>query len=450
MLKNKEILSKIQAEIPDLAGFIEVKNINNTTIVAGKVITKDKDAKQKIEEIVSTFYPNTLAIYSIEVQSGLTVVSDENLIATESDEDTLDEVKVIYMGELPINAITPNSEFKFINNEYMTRIDDVVKVLDFIAPIILDSNLKVIDGGLRLEIAKNNFKTKVPVVVINSSGKKTDFLRMALNRSSEFQRWIYPDIDNYVDENPQVQPIAEPLGFFGKLLLPTSFFANTVVNYRLDEYNDQQKKYRQEIGIAEWAKLQRERNELELEAKKPRVNKSKEGMVSLFDLIPTKDDFVPTYDIKSKVKEHEEQMREVARTITENYDEERKPDLIKSGKWQGTRRTTSEKAADKRKEAEQELNVDDDLTSLILNDEEIKENVSQKEIKAKKDTKPQKKSNETKESKSKAKKSETKSKAKKMSLKDLISESESVHDDSLSAFIQKDEPKKDVTISDLF
>lgn len=351
---KKTLIKAFKKEIPDLTGFIEIKIMKGTAIIAGRISTDDEDALEKISAIAAKTYPGTMFIHSIEVDNGLTVVADENIETTTPETDTLDEVKIVFMGQLPINAITPNDEFKILHKENLTKVDDVVKVLDFIAPIILDSDLKVIDGNLRLEVAKNNKMRKVPVVVINDNGKRADFLRMSLNRSSEFQRWLYADIDNFVDTNPQVQPIAEPLGFFGKLLLPTTFFSNTVVNYRIDEYNEQQKKYRQEMGIAAWAELQRKRNEAEIEAKKPRKEKKKNA-VSLFDLVPKKEDFLETYDIEEDIKAHEGKMRELAATITENYDEERKPQLMEQGRWQGTRRTSTEKAADLRAEAEAAL-----------------------------------------------------------------------------------------------
>lgn len=360
MSKNS-FINELKVELPDLSGFIEVKILERTAIVAGRVSTNHEDARSVIEALVAKNYPGVMFIYSVEIDNGLTVVADESVETTNADEESLDEVKVVYMGELPVNAITPNSQFKLINNEYLTNIDNCVKVLDFIAPIVLDSNLRVIDGNLRLEIAKINKKKKVPVIVINDSGKRADFLRMTLNRSSEFQRWIYPEIDEFVDTNPQVQPLAEPLGFFGKLLLPTSFFANTVVNYRLDEYNEQQKKYRQEMGIAAWAELMRERNEAEVEAKKPRKNKNPNA-ISLFDLAPKKDDFVPLHDIDKDIEAHQVEMRKVAETITDNYDEERKPKLMEQGKWQGTRRTSTEKSADLRREAEEAEELE--LTSI--------------------------------------------------------------------------------------
>lgn len=356
MNKQETIMSKLSELISDLAGTLTVKNLGGTILITGSVITHDPEAKAKIASTIEEFYPNSLFINSVEILTGLSVVDNGEVSSTIETEDLLDELSIVYMGNLPINAITPSPKFKLVNKENFVKVDDCIKVLDFIAPIVLDSNLTIIDGNLRYEMAKANGKLRVPVVILDAADKRTEFLRMVLNRSSEFQRWVYSDIDDFVDTNPQVQPLAEPLGFFGKLLLPTSFFANTVVNYRIDEYNDQQKLYRQELGIAEWAKVMRERNAKAEAAKEMRTEKKKSA-VSLFDLVPKPEDFIATHDIKEELAEHTEMMRGVARTITDNYDEERKAKLVKEGKWQGSRRTTKEKAADKRNSV---LNEDTD------------------------------------------------------------------------------------------
>jgi hypothetical protein len=459
-MNNDKLINELKNDIPDLAGFIEVKVLERTAIVAGRLSTNDLEAKSKIEKLVSKHYPGVMFIYSVEIDNGLTVIADEKVETTDDSDDNLDEVKVVYMGELPVNAITFNSEFKMINNEYLTNIDNCFKVLGFISPIILDSNLKVIDGNLRLEIAKLNKKRKVPVVVINDSGKRADFLRMAINRSSEFQRWVYSEIDDFVDNHPQVQPLAEPLGFFGKLLLPTSFFANTVVNYRLDEYNEQQKKYRQEMGIAAWAELMRERNAAEIEAKKPRKEKKKNA-ISLFDLTPKKDDFLPVHDIEKDIQTHQEKMREVAETITKNYDEERKPQLMEQGKWQGTRRTSTEKALDLRKAAEEKgalLDVDSEQHEMISDEEpevnndsnvnDIKEEVVDITPKVKSEINPKSVKPKKTATKKKAPSKESQN-SKRKSLSELIAEQETTQSDVFDIFAPN-EDEKVKNIDDLF
>ena len=435
MAKQKEFMDKLKDAIPDISGSIETKRLTGTVLVAGSVSTSDTDARAKIEKVVSEIYPNELFIYSVEINTGFTVIEQGEVESTVNDRD-LDELKIVYMGNLPINAITSNPKFKFINKENFVKVDDCIKVLDFIAPIILDSKLTIIDGNLRYEMAKENKKLKVPVVILNAADKRTDFLRMVLNRSSEFQRWVYSDIDTFVDTNPQVQPLAEPLGFFGKLLLPTSFFANTVVNYRIDEYNEQQKMYRQEMGIAQWAELMRERN-AKIEAAKEIRGKKKKQAVSLFDLAPKPSDFIQTHDIKKDLAEHVEEMREVAQEVTSNYDAERKEKLVASGKWQGTRRTSTEKANDARIEATRKQDEESSNPNAGMTQEVITPSVKEKAepvIKEKKKKKKQEKITDEKPS-----------------LADLIAQQKENQSRALADFSGVAEPTEtEVILDDLF
>src|SRR5699024_10234202 len=144
-----------------------------------------------------------------------------------------------------------------IHENNRERLDNIVKVLNFISPIILDSDLKVIDGNFRLQLAAANNVKKLLVVVIDDNDKKADFLRLALNRTAEFKRWAYREVDSFVDSLPQAQPLLDPIGFFGQHVLPTSFFSDTVISYVIDPFNEKQKQYSQEEGLAEWAKYRR-------------------------------------------------------------------------------------------------------------------------------------------------------------------------------------------------
>lgn len=188
MVKNKELMGLLQNAIPDLVGFIETKRLTGTVLLTGSVFSTDKDVKDKIEKIVADKYPNELFIYSIDVNSTLTVVDNGAIESTENEKDRFDKLKVIYMGLLPINAITASTKYKDLNKDNFTKIDNCIKVLDFIAPIILDSNLNIIDGNLRYEIARENKKLKVPVVIVDAADNRTEFLRLILNRTSELDR----------------------------------------------------------------------------------------------------------------------------------------------------------------------------------------------------------------------------------------------------------------------
>lgn len=369
---SDNLLNKIKEAIPDLTGQIIIKD-EKTIFVIGEVITSDSNAQNKIETILNEEYPGKLFSIDLKINQGLSIINKGEVMSSNSQkEDKLDEVDVFYTGDLPTSLITKNKKFKEVNSELFNKVNDCFKVLGFIAPIILDSNLTVIDGNMRLEIAQLNNQKKVPVVVLNASDKRTQFLRMILNRSSEFQRWSYSDLDDFVDNTPQVQPLAEPLGFFGKTLLPESFFSDTILEYKIDPFNTQQSFYQQEQGLADWAEYRR--NEIRKNFKKKeeqtKKSKSKENVVSLFDLVPNEDDFIETFDIESEIEEHAEKMRKVADTITNNYDEIRKKEYEKQGKsWQGSRRSSKQVSIDNRNEINeyiQSLNTSDKNKDILI------------------------------------------------------------------------------------
>lgn len=358
-MKNKLIMDELKELLPDVVGFIEVKVSETVAMVVGQLMTTDKDAKSKIEKLVGEHHPGKMFIYSVNVITGLTVVADEELVSTESQKD-LDKVKVIYEGYLPISAITSNPKHKVQSDEQLQKLDMAVKVVDFIAPIIVDSNLKVIDGELRLMAAKLNKKEQVSVVVINDSGVRAEYLRLVLNRLGEFQRWDYRDVDNYVDSVPQAQPLLEPFGFFGSKLLPESFFSDSMLNYEIDVFNNQQSQYRQETHIQDWAKLRKAEIQANYEAAQAKKKQKVTPTLSLFDLTPQPEDFIETYNVEEEIEKNVVEMKELAGTITENFDEVRKAEMAEKGlNWQNSRRNTKEVAAEKREDFIDMINKSD-------------------------------------------------------------------------------------------
>ena len=269
--------------------------------------------------------------------------------------------------------------------------DNAVIELKFIAPIILDSNLNIIDGNMRYDLAVNNNIQEVPVIIIDDNGIKADMLRLILNRSSEFQRWNYDAISPFVDSIPVAQPILEPLGFFGEKLLPESYFSNTMFEYKIDVFNNQQGKYTQDTTIADWAEFRRAEILANQEAiKKQREKKKKQkmktrGAKSLFDLFqPTEDDFVETYNMDEEVQKQVDEVREVASKVTESYDKERKAIIEEKGlKWQNKTTQSKTKAANKREEFINyinSLNIEQELKDEIFSNMDTFE--TEKELKA--------------------------------------------------------------------
>lgn len=363
-----KVLKAILAEDPDALGNITIKSSSKKEIwvsgtIHSKVLSND-DATKIVTDLLEA--DGAKVFVTSLIKSGLTVVDVDSLSTTENIFGELDEVDVLFYGLMSAREIEISSDFKKLNHETLVKVKRAIEVVGFVAPLVLDSTLKVIDGNLRLSAIRKlygeNTEKKIPVIVINDSGAKADFLRLTLNRSSEFQRWNYSDVDAYVDNWPQLQPVLEPLGFFANKILPTSFFGNTIIDYKIDEYNDQQKMYSQDIGLAAWAQYQRERILAENEAKKAEVDRKKAptaGMKSLFDILAPSEKLIETKDMDTILNDHALEQRVVAGIITDNYDEKRKKEKAAAGQaWQTSRRGSKQKAADKRAEAEESEEVE--------------------------------------------------------------------------------------------
>lgn len=338
-------------------------NEDEIILVTGKLFTsKEKEVKEEIEKYVNEKYPDKFLATSIDFNK-FEVSEEENFNTTEKTKVQLDEIEPLYMGFIETDLIKDNDNFKLINVKNEERMNNAIRVMNFITPLILDENLKIIDGKLRLRLAKQNNIKKVPVMVIKASDIQKNTLELVLNRSQEFQRWDYPKVDDFVDANPQIQPILEPLGFFGRYVLPESFFANTVIQYKIDPFNTKQQQYDQEEGLAYWAKIRRKQIEDNLKArKKQKEEKKPTPRVSIFDLQPKKEDFLETYDIEKEEKNFIDNYKETADRVTKTLDKEIKKKLKAEGKaWQGTRRSTEEKARDKREKFIKEIKASEKI-----------------------------------------------------------------------------------------
>lgn len=355
------IQKELKNKFNDLVGELKIQNINNMVLLSGNVFVSDKEefTKELMSEI-GRKYPSALLSNNLKINE-FVVVEDE-VDTNVKHEQVIDEVNVLYYGYLDINHIKPNDEFKIIHENNRDRLDNIVKSLNFLAPVVLDSDLKVIDGNFRLQLAAANNVKELLVVVIDDNDIRADFLRLALNRTAEFQRWAYREVDDFVDSIPQVQPLLEPIGFFGKYVLPTSFFSDTVINYVIDPFNEKQKQYSQEEGLAEWAKYRREQMaKLSEEKRKPKPKKI--NAVSLFDLAPKEDDFLETYDIDEEMDEFVDKYKEIAGDITDRMDAIKKAEIEeKGGVWQRTHRTSQEVAEDNRLQAIENIQETDLLT----------------------------------------------------------------------------------------
>jgi hypothetical protein len=366
---SQDIKNAIQELDPNAFGEISVSSQSKHFTVSGRLHSSidKKDLSSLIQDLVKAEDSERQVLLNVETpRRGLRVKTQVGKVVTEAatrrkEKKPLDEMDIIFYGLVNTEILTPNDQYKKRNHETFLKVKNIVEVLGVIEPLIVDKNYKIIDGNLRLEVARKLGIDRIPVMVLDDDGIKSDFLRLVTNRSEEFQRWVYAEVDQFVDSIPQAQPLLEPLGFFGNKILPQTFFGNTVINYELDEFNDQQKKYSQDIGLATWAEMKR-KEALRIEKKKQAARDKKKtnpkGKVSLFDLQPTEDDFLPTYDAQAEIQEHTEEMRKLAGTITDAFDAKRKAEMEEKGvEWQNTRMTSQQLADVKRAAAEAEAKL---------------------------------------------------------------------------------------------
>lgn len=365
-------MSKIKAT--GLTGNISINVVKGSVFITGTLAGTQVDYDSFIKEIYDK-YPDKIVFNSVSFNKLTITETNAEMTSDFEDENgerVLDELKILYVGMLPVKSIIQNPTFKLINETNKLKIDNVIKVLGAFTPLVLDKNLQVIDGNLRLQLAiENNYK-ELPVVVYDCEGVKANSLRLLMNRSSELQRWNFDDIDPFIDSVPQIQAIAEPLGFFGTKLLPTSFFANSIVEYVIDPFNKPQQGYRQEYGLAEWAKLRREQMAEQVKQKyaKKRSKRNDENTVSLFDLIPKEEDFLATEEPYKKAEEVVEKWEIEGRRIAKVFDEKRKAEILGQGKnWQNTQRKSRVFANDERAKFEDKVrnsDLTDEQKSYIL------------------------------------------------------------------------------------
>ena len=345
-----------------VSGYVKVLGVENgelrvtgalqSTVKANKLSLATQQAAQALKSELPSFAV-VLADFSVSKPS-LVVSSGEKPVAdalvadeVELDKESYEErdrrlhARVLYQGDMAIKSLVPVDRFKRLNPTFADKLRPSTWTLDFFTPIVVDRNFEVIDGNARLELALQNGRKEVPVIVLDVAGPKADFLRLVLNRSAEFQRWHHSTVDEFVDGNPTLQVVLEPLGFFGKRFLPTSYFANTVFDYEITEDSVQQSLYRQEEGLAQWAKAARADREAELAARKKRQRGKRPKGKSLLDLVAPKDeDYAEVNDPDAALRAAAVNTQKTAATITENYDAIMRPK--RGDKWQSSRRSPNE------------------------------------------------------------------------------------------------------------
>jgi hypothetical protein len=286
---------------PDVSGSLSFTGDDDGQItVAGRLTTRDVDAETLVRTVLKDLGVTSEPVVLLKADE-LRIVSSVDGAADAHPRHHTQRphgwIDVIFQGNLPTRAITPTRSYKYANPELRRKIANCLAEFGAIAPLVLDADLRVIDGELRLELARAMHVAELPVIVYDASGDKADFLRLALNRSSEFQAWRHSEVGDFVDSIPNLQPLLEPLGFFGTRLLPVTYFSRNLIDYAIDEDNEAQQKYRQELGLEEWATMQRRRiMDAEYEREQRPLLPSHKAP-KLFDLpSPDDEDFLHTYD----------------------------------------------------------------------------------------------------------------------------------------------------------
>lgn len=223
---------------------------------------------------------------------------------------------------VPVNHIVEGNTLKRKNPEAVSKLENVVRKTRFIAPLVLNTKLEVIDGYLRLDVARALDFANVSAVIVEADERLSSFLRLVLNRSSEFQRWDFEQVDAFADDNLNMTGYLEPYGIFSSNIVPKTFLGETVKNYEISEHNDQQKFYTQSIGLAEWARRIREdehNTEAPKKTKKANKKNRKPKFGLTFDDEPEGDS--PGEDPMDVAQDVREEQREEAAQITVAYDE---------------------------------------------------------------------------------------------------------------------------------
>lgn len=357
----QDIVDAIMAVDPTAAGELKQhKHVGKKRTFEGALTSAKFN---NIEELVAKSDTLDIADFAdVEIvnDNKVAIIDEEDSEAGVASNGDPEKLRSSRITELPIGSLRLRESLKRNNPDALKKLTNVVKKTGFVTPIIANQDLEVIDGELRLEAAKKAKLNTVPVVLVNADDKVSTFLRIVLNRSSEFQRWNFNEVDAFADANLEMTGYLEPYGVFSSQIIPKTFLGDTVKNYEISEHNDQQKFYTQSIGLAEWARRIRKES-LESEVKKPQKKTIKNAMPK-FTVSFTDEDISgaqePGTDPNEIIENSVEEQRDEADTITTNYDEYRG----EAAEQQRRRRSPKEKTRDNKLAAE---SIDQDEESEL-------------------------------------------------------------------------------------
>ncbi|QZQ54450.1 ParB N-terminal domain-containing protein [Curtobacterium sp. TC1] len=205
-------------------------------------------------------------------------------------------------GAVPLNAIRDGGGYKRPQWEKRTALKRAVAITGFVAPLILDQDLTVIDGMTRLEVIRELHaegwwpRGSVPALIVKRSAEQSSYLRMVLNRTSEFQAWDWAALYSFADTHPQLRPVYEPYGLYTAAVLPDIAWTETALPLPERTAAPTFDSTKQSLG--EWARVQRARAAAKDEEAgvSPVKPGPRELYATLVDLSWEPDELLPIHD----------------------------------------------------------------------------------------------------------------------------------------------------------
>ncbi|WP_082484757.1 ParB N-terminal domain-containing protein [Microbacterium sp. Leaf151] len=230
---------------------------------------------------------------------------------------------------VPLQAITARGGFKMRQWEKKAAAKRAIGLTGFVAPLILDQNLHTIDGTTRLEVV-NELHAEgwwpsgtVPALVVKRSDLQAAYLRMVLNRTSEFQAWDWHELYEFADAHPQLRPIFEPFGLYGATVLPPTAWDRTALHMGqrapLPTYTPST------MTLAEWAVIQQKRVAADRasDAVSPMKTAPRSAYESVFDLRWSESDLQPLVDAEGVMQRFVDELDEELGDLTIAHDDMR-------------------------------------------------------------------------------------------------------------------------------
>lgn len=227
---------------------------------------------------------------------------------------------------VPLDAIREGGGYKRAQWEKKSDLKRAVGITGFVAPLILDEGLTVVDGMTRLEVVRELHaegwwpQGSVPALIVKRRSEQASYLRVVLNRTSEFQAWDWPALYELADSNPNLRPLYEPYGLFTTAVLPSSAWEETPL--RLPRKIAAPTFDPTRHSLSEWAEVQRARFESKDDdaSRSPLAPESLGPYASVFDLAWNKDSLLPIHDAPKVMGDFIDDLDELLGSLTTAQD----------------------------------------------------------------------------------------------------------------------------------